>query len=58
MKPLAYKTPEAFKAAIDQRLRQVAGAGIAITRRRQLLVFDRHLARIALVFGDAAVLAE
>jgi hypothetical protein len=56
MKPRAYKTPEAFKAAIDQRLRQVAGPGIAITRRRQLLVFDRYLARIARTLGDAAVL--
>ncbi len=56
MKPRAYKTPEAFKAAIDQRLRQLAGPGAAITRRRQLLVFDRYLARIGRVFGDAAVL--
>lgn len=56
MKPRAYKTPEAFKAAVDQRLRQLAGPGAAITRRRQLLVFDRFLARIGRVFGDAAML--
>jgi hypothetical protein len=56
MKPRAYKTPEAFKAAVDQRLRQLAGPGAAIARRRQLLVFDRFLARIGRVFGDAAVL--
>jgi len=56
MKPRAYKTPEAFKAAVDQRLRAVAGSGAAITRRRQLLVFDRFLARIERLLGDAAVL--
>ncbi len=56
MKPRAYKTPEAFKAAVDQRLRQLAGSGAAITRRRQLLIFDRFLARVGETFGDAAVL--
>ncbi len=56
MKPRSYATPAAFKAALDQRLRQVAGAGADITRRRQLLVFDRYLARLARVLGDAATL--
>lgn len=56
MSARGYKTPEAFKAAIDQRLRRFAGSGAAITRRRQLLVFDRFLARIGTTFGDAAVL--
>jgi hypothetical protein len=56
MKPRAYKTPEAFKAAVDQRLRQLVGSGPAITRRRQMLVFDRFLARIGEAFGEGAVL--
>ncbi len=56
MKPRAYKTPEAFKAAVDQRLRQLVGSGPAITRRRQMLVFDRFLARIREAFGEGAVL--
>lgn len=55
MKPRRYATPAAFKAALEQRLRQVA-SGAAITRRRQLLVFDRYLARLGRVLGDAATL--
>ncbi len=52
MKPRTYTTPAAFKAALDQRLRNVAEPGIGITRRRQLLVFDRYLARLVRVLGD------
>lgn len=55
MKPRAYATPAAFKAALDQRLRNVAEPG-GIARRRQLLVFDRYLARLVRAFGDAAIL--
>jgi len=53
--PRRYATPLAFKAALEQRLRNVATAS-GITRRRQLLVFDRYLARLAGVFGPAAIL--
>lgn len=50
-----YATPLAFKQALEQRLRNdVAGEGL--NRRRQLLVFDRFLARVAEVFADAVVL--
>jgi hypothetical protein len=56
MKPRTYATPAAFKAALDQRLRKVAETGADITRRRQLLVFDRYLARLTHVLGDAATL--
>jgi hypothetical protein len=56
MKPRQYGSPVAFKAALDQRLRNVAEPAIGITRRRQLLVFDRYLARLVRVFGSAAVL--
>lgn len=52
-----YATPEAFRQALEQRLRNEAAAvGYGITRLRQLLVFDRFLARITQVYGDAAVL--
>lgn len=56
MKPRSYGTAAAFKASLDQRLRQVAGTGADITRRRQLLVFDRYLARLGVVLGEAATL--
>jgi hypothetical protein len=55
MKPREYATPAAFKAALDQRLRNVAEPG-GIARRRQLLVFDRYLARLVRVLGNAATL--
>ena len=54
MKGRRYETPAAFKAALEERLRR---HGIAqLTRRRQLAIFDRFLARIAAVLGDAATL--
>jgi Nucleotidyl transferase AbiEii toxin, Type IV TA system len=52
----AYATPEAFKQALEQRLRTGAQTGPRLRRSRQLLVFERFLARIAAVFGDAATL--
>lgn len=51
-----YTSPEAFKQALEQRLRSVAKSGDAFARNRQLLVFDRFLARIVAVFGTAATL--
>lgn len=52
----AYATPEAFKQALEQRLRAAAKNGAEIERKRQLLVFDRFLARVALELGSAATL--
>jgi len=52
----AYASPEAFKQALEQRLRAAAQTGPRLRRSRQLLVFERFLARIAAVFGDAATL--
>jgi len=52
----AYASPEAFKQALEQRLRGAEPTGGPLARRRQLLVFDRFLARIAAGFGDAATL--
>jgi len=54
--PRTYATPEAFKQALEQRLRTSATTGSAFARKRQLLVFDRFLARVALVLGDAVTL--
>ena len=52
----AYSSPEAFKQALEQRLRSATKTGGGLARRRQLLVFDRFLARIVAVLGDAATL--
>jgi hypothetical protein len=51
-----YSSPEAFKQALEQRLRSATKTGGEFARRRQLLVFDRYLARIVAVLGDAATL--
>jgi hypothetical protein len=43
----AYPTPASFKAALEQRLRdRSAGSGGELQRLRQLVVFDRFLARL------------
>jgi hypothetical protein len=52
----SYASPEAFKQALEQRLRAASKGGAEFARRRQLLVFDRFLARIVAVLGDAATL--
>ena len=51
-----YASPEAFKQALEQRLRTSAKTGAEFARKRQLLVFDRFLARAVAVLGDAATL--
>ncbi len=51
-----YQTPAAFKTAVEQRLKQASAGGSDLNRRRQLLVFDRFLARITQTMGDAVVL--
>jgi len=47
-----YASPEAFKQALEQRLRASAGTGVGFARKRQLLVFERFLARVAAVLGS------
>jgi hypothetical protein len=54
--PRTYASPEAFKQALEQRLRASAKGGPEFARKRQLLVFDRFLARVVDVLGDAATL--
>ena len=51
-----YSSPLAFKQAIEERLRSKIAKDGELARTRQLLVFDRFLARIVAVLGDAATL--
>jgi hypothetical protein len=51
-----YRSAEAFKQALEQRLRAAGQTGADFARKRQLLVFDRFLARIVSVWGEAATL--
>jgi len=51
-----YATPPAFKQALERRLRNASASGGDFARRRQLLVFDRFLARVGHVLGDSVVL--
>jgi len=51
-----YNTAAAFKQGLEQRLRTASASGLDFSRRRQLVVFDRFLARIALELGDAVTL--
>lgn len=52
---IRYATSAAFKQALEARLRSSSSSGVDFARRRQLLVFDRLLARIMLEFGDGAM---
>ncbi len=52
----SYASPEAFKQALEQRLRATSQSGAAFGRRRQVLVFERFLARVVAVLGDNATL--
>jgi predicted nucleotidyltransferase component of viral defense system len=56
VKPRTYDTPAAFKRALEDRLKAASASGVDFARRRQLLVFDRFLARMAKAFGDAVML--
>src|SRR5580692_5537319 len=51
-----YTSPEGFKQALEQRLRTATNTGVDFARRRQLLVFDRFLARVVAVLGDGILL--
>jgi hypothetical protein len=51
-----YATPLAFKQALEQRLKASSMTGADFGRRRQRLVFDRFLARLAQIAGDAVTL--
>jgi hypothetical protein len=51
----AYSSPPAFKQALEQRLKATSKDGVYFARRRQLLVFDRFLARVSSVFGNSVI---
>jgi hypothetical protein len=51
-----YASPAAFKQALEQRLRSSTKTGAEFARKRQLLVFDRFLARLVAEFADAMIL--
>ena len=51
-----YKSPEAYKQALEERIRMAGRARSMDMRRvRQILLFDRFLTRIFLEFGDRAI---
>ncbi len=57
MKPKTYRTPAAFKQAVEQKLRaERTRTGSDLQRLRQLVIFDRFLARLFAVLGEAVVL--
>lgn len=52
--PQSYASPEAFRQAVERRIRTVAG-GQGMMRFRQVLVYDRFLARVFERFGERAI---
>ncbi len=51
-----YSSPPAFKQALEQRLKAASKDGVDFARRRQLLVFDRFLARVCAAHGNSILL--
>ena len=51
-----YASAPAFKQALERRLRDMSSSGSDFGRRRQLLVFDRFLARVSSALGDSVIL--
>lgn len=51
-----FETPLAFKTSLETRLKNGASSGADFARQRQLLIFDRFLARVVAVFEEAVVL--
>lgn len=51
-----YATAAAFKQALETRIRTSSSSGVDFARRRQLLVFDRFLARVVLELGESVIL--
>lgn len=54
--PRTYASPEAFRMALEQRLRtQARDQGRDLSRQRQLVVFDRFLARVFEHLGERVI---
>lgn len=51
-----YDSPKAFKQALEQRLKSSAIDGEHLARKRQIIVFERFLARATHVFGEDVTL--
>lgn len=52
-----YRTPEGFKRAVEIRLKQEASRrSWQLNRLRQMLIFERFLARVFHVFGSKAII--
>ena len=51
-----YATPQAFKQGLEQRLRTASASGVDVARRRQLVVFERLLARVHHEVGDTVII--
>ena len=51
-----YQSAVGFKQALEQRLRMASASGVDFARRRQLVVFDRFLARVAIEMAEAVTL--
>lgn len=51
-----YATVLAFKQALERRLKASSTSGTTFARRRQLLVFERFLARVDRIAGEAVIL--
>jgi predicted nucleotidyltransferase component of viral defense system len=57
MKMKTYRTPAAFKQALEQKLRgERVKTGSDLQRLRQLVIFDRFLARLFAVAGESVML--
>lgn len=53
---MRYADPEAFRAALEARLRQASMGGQGLSRRRRIVAFDRLLARLAVADHQAWIL--
>jgi predicted nucleotidyltransferase component of viral defense system len=52
-----YATPAAYRQALEQRVRAAAKQlGLDMSRHRQVLIYDRFLARVFAEFGESAIL--
>ena len=56
MTPRTYSSPLAFKQALEQHLRSSTNTGAQFARKRQMLVFDRLLARLVAALGESLTL--
>lgn len=53
---MRYADPEAFRTALEARLRQASTGAQDLSRRRRIVAFDRLLARLAVAAHQAWIL--